>query len=63
EHKNLILNIFKYAMKFLNPSHYTSSPPFSNPTTLNGFNAITRLDVPAVSNKLQSYLVIETLFT
>ncbi|MCD4651717.1 MAG: adenylate/guanylate cyclase domain-containing protein [Candidatus Cloacimonetes bacterium] len=37
EHKNLTLNIFKYAMKFLNPSRYTSSPPFSNPTTLNGF--------------------------
>ncbi|MCD4650820.1 MAG: hypothetical protein K8S56_03425 [Candidatus Cloacimonetes bacterium] len=38
EHKNLTLNIFKYAMKFLDPSRYTSSPPFSNPTTLNGMN-------------------------
>ncbi|MCD4651064.1 MAG: hypothetical protein K8S56_04670, partial [Candidatus Cloacimonetes bacterium] len=38
EHKNLTLSIFKYAMKFLNPSRYASSPPFSNPTPLNGFN-------------------------
>ncbi|MCD4652191.1 MAG: hypothetical protein K8S56_10475, partial [Candidatus Cloacimonetes bacterium] len=40
EHKNLTLNIFKYAMNFLNPSRYTSSPPFSNPTTLNGIKTI-----------------------